>query len=217
MGKNENAAWVSLPADKNNVPARMRLRGTVGAGTISLMLRVTLFFITVTAYMVAQAQVRIDVPPSAYIDGEASAEAALGGWAWEPAKGRTTLKVVLSLDNMSAADNAELALGETTVGFDRGEWFVLGDRMRVRLSATPSLPASGRRSLVVRVRLDAGGAPLGASLVADGSPLAFGVGVPLSWLDPAVWGALRVTARGGAENVSVTAARHADGSVMILR
>jgi len=175
----------------------------------------------------ASTSVRIDAPTAAHDDGEASAMALMPK-IFPTAR---TLHICLSLDD-SAGGGAELRLGKaqggrlslagtaTSIGFEDGAWFIRGDRHRKTFTAANPATA-GLRTLAVRLRLDADGAPVKIErLEADGKPLAFeGLGGDAlkAWLDPRRLDAFKAVSRGGAGGVSATVKVHADGSVFILR
>jgi hypothetical protein len=155
-----------------------------------------------------------------------------------------TLKLTLSLD-ASPTNNAEIEFGDVIFGWDCGEWFVRGDRLRSHFSAQAANPtATGRRTLTARIRLDArqGGGVQPSSVVFEERwgegippsridfeerwgegvppshpPVSFGGGVLPAWFDPGKSDALLVTSRGGAQNVSAAAACHVDGTLVIVR
>ena len=179
---------------------------------------------------VASTAVRVEAPLAAHDDGEVASVTALMPEIFPTAR---TLHICLSLDD-SAGGGAELRLGKaqggrlslagtvTSIGFEDGTWFVRGDRHRKAFTATNSATATaGVRTLVVRLRLDADGAPVKIErLEADGQPLAFdGLGGDAlkAWLDPRRLDAFKAVSRGGADGVSATVKVHADGSVFILR
>jgi len=141
-----------------------------------------------------------------------------------------TLKITLVFD-ATPTNNVEIAFGagagddpDTTtavIGWDSGEWFVVGDRLRQRFVAqAPNPSATARRTLTLRVRLAPDGAPAGAAFTADGAPVSFQGLEPealLQWLALDNWGALVVTSRGGAENASAEIRWFADGLVITVR
>jgi len=179
-----------------------------------------------TGYGEAAQVTRVDAPPPAYADMEASSSVTLP----EPSPTARTLCVTLRLD-AAQTNQAEFALGTGTghgpdgaalvAGWDRGGWFVRCDRLRRHLAADAVNPAaSGPRALEVRVRFAPDGTPVSVAFEADGVPAAFGgpdaASLP-GWLGPGGWDALRVTARGGAGNVSAEAGFIADGTRLIVR
>ena len=107
------------------------------------------------------------------------------------------------------------------LGYDRGEWHIRGDRLRKRFTDAAASPSSaGPRALTARVRLGRDGVPVGVSFNEDGLPVVFQGLEPdalLSWLDPGGWESVRVTARGGASNVSAEVRYVADGLLLIMR
>ena len=181
----------------------------------------------------AATGVRVDAPTPEYADMEASAEMPLPEWGSVSAS-RTTLRITLSLDAATAESSAEIALGNYTpgddpdgtavvMGYEDGEFFILGDRLLTRLAVpAASPPPSGPRTLTARIRLDAAGKPTGVTFEADGNAVPSGGLAPdpeilPAWFDPANAGILRVTSRGGAQNVSATVTAYADGTIMILK
>jgi len=178
----------------------------------------------------AGTSARADAPAAAYDDAEASSAAELMPGIFPTAR---TLRIELSLDDSVAGGSAELRLGKasggrlslagttTSIGFEDGAWYICGDRHRRCFTATNSATAAaGPRTLAVRMRLDADGAPVGVALAADGLPLTFdGLGGDAlkAWLDPRRWEDFRVLSRGGADGVSATVTVHADGTLFILR
>jgi len=178
--------------------------------------------------MTANAVVYIDAPLPVHIDGEASAVAVMP----IPDQTARTLQITLVF-GATPTNNAEMALGTfgegspdadgtaLTVGFDCGEWFVIGDRLCQRFAAPATNPMTvGTRTLAVRMRLDAAGVPVGVAFTADGVPVAFeGLEAEtlLSWLAPPGWEALQVTSRGGASNLSAEIRFIADGTTLIVR
>jgi hypothetical protein len=160
---------------------------------------------------------RVEVPPAQHADGESFAEMPLPQ-AFPSAR---NLRLTLSLDNASAANNAEFEIGDTIFGWDRGEWFVR--RFDGHLSAAGG--GTGRRTLAVRIQWDRWGEgsgtpclpPSRVSFTADGHSVGFGGGLVPAWFDPDTFDTIRVTSRGGAQGVSATADWHVDGTVMILR
>lgn len=191
--------------------------------------------VAVTAVMLAHAaaasaSARADAPAAAHDDAEASSAAELMPGIFPTAR---TLRIELSLDDSVAGGGAELRLGKasggrmslagttTSIGFEDGAWYICGDRHRRCFTATNSATAAaGPRTLAVRMRLDADGAPVGVALAADGLPLTFdGLGGDAlkAWLDPRRWEDFRVLSRGGADGVSATVTVHADGTLFILR
>ncbi|MCL1921818.1 MAG: hypothetical protein FWG50_12235 [Kiritimatiellaeota bacterium] len=165
----------------------------------------------------------VAVPLPVYADMEASAALALAA----PGARDRSLTVALSLE-ASAANNAEAAffaagcgdVPAAVIGWDCGEWFVAGGRLRERLAA-PAAAGVGVRTLTARIRLDASGAPVGAAFAdSAGGAVAFGGADPealLSWLDPRGWGSLRVTSRGGASAAAAVAVSYPDGTAVIVR
>jgi len=144
-----------------------------------------------------------------------------------------TMEIKLSLD-ASPSNGAEVTLGGAwqgalpepgkiafVLGWDRGEWYIRGDRLRKRFTGTAVNPSSlGPRVLTARVRLDPDGMPVSVSFNSGGQPVLFAgleADALLPWLDPRGWESVRVTARGGASNVSAEVRYVADGSVFILR
>jgi len=195
-----------------------------GSYKVFAVLAVSVLSHTVTAAV----PVRVDVPLPVYADGESSAYAAAPGWG---AKDRT-LKITLSFD-ASPTNNVEVALGagpggdfpdpdNTTavIGWDCGEWSVTLGLTRERFAAGASNPSSaGRRTLEVRVRVDANGTPVDAAFTADSSPITFqGLesAALFPWLSLDKWGAFVVTSRGGG-NASAGVSFLADGTNIILR
>jgi len=177
----------------------------------------------------ASVSVRVDAPLAAHDDLEASSAVALAPGVFPAAR---TLRVELSLDNSVTGSGAELHLGKaqggrlplagtvTTIGLEDGTWFIRGDRHRQHFTAANPVTA-GVRTLAVRMRLDAGGAPMKIDrLDADGKPLTFegldGAAL-LSWLDPGRWDAFKVLSRGGANGVRATVKVYAEGTLFILR
>ena len=163
------------------------------------------------AHTAAGPAVRVDVPAAQYADGEASAVVPLPA----PGPGDRNLRLTLSLSNASVTNNAEIEVGGTVAGWDRGEWFVLGDGLRERVSAPGG--SGGARELAVLVRTGASGGVSRVAFRADGAAVDFGGGPSPSWLDPEGGVPLRVTARGGAGDVSATAGWSPDGTALILR
>jgi len=194
------------------------------------MQKLRIFVIAVAVCTLAHvgiaASVRVDAPPSAHADMEASATALLP----VPPPTARTLSVMLRLD-AALTNQAEFALGfdpcqgpdgtALVAGWDKGGWFVRYGRLRQRFAAAAANPsAAGPRALEVRVRLARDGTPVGVAFEADGVPAVFGgldAGSLLSWLAPGGWDTLRVTARGGAGDVSAEASFIADGTFLIIR
>jgi len=178
----------------------------------------------------ASTSARVEAPAAAHDDGEAASATALMPKIFPAAR---TLRIELSLDD-SAGGGAELRLGKaqggrmslagtvTTVGFENGSWFIRGDRHRKNFTATNSATATaGARTLAVRIRLGADGAPARIErLEADGLPLLFegpdGDALK-AWLDPRRWEDFKVVSRGGAGNVSAGVKVFADGALLIVR
>jgi len=177
----------------------------------------------------AASSVRVEAPPPVTADGEAHAAKPMPEF-FPTAR---TMKITLSLD-ASPSNGAEVALGGAwqgylpepgkvalALGWDRGEWHIRGDRLRKRFTAAALNPSSAvPRTLTARVRLDPDGVPVGAVFRADGKPVIFQgleADALLAWLDPGGWGEVRVTARGGAANVSAEVRYAADGSLIIVR
>jgi len=193
-----------------------------------------LFFV-VSAFMVsaqvmaATTLMRVDAPPPVNLNGEAHAAKGMPGFF--PAA--RTLKITLALD-ASSANAAAVTFGKAwqgylpepekiavILGYDRGEWYIRGDRLRKKFTDAAVNPSSaGSRIFTVRVRLDADGLPVSAVFTADGAPVSFAgleTDALLSWLDPSGWESVRVTARGGSSNVSAEVKFIADGTALILR
>jgi len=176
----------------------------------------------------ANVPAHIDAPVPLYVDSEASAVVVMP----IPDPTARTLQITLVF-GATPTNNAEIALGTfgegspdpdataLTVGFDCGEWFIVGDRLCQTFSATAANPtAVGTRTLTIRVRLDPSGAPVGVAFMADGVPVTFEGLEPetlLSWLVPRDWDTLQVTSRGGAQNVSAEVKYIADGTTLIVR
>jgi hypothetical protein len=158
---------------------------------------------------------RVDAPPPAHADLEASAEMPMppAGWG-EGVPSRINLRLTLSLD-ATQTNNAEIEIGETIVGWDCGQWFVRGDRLREHLTAGGG--ATGSRTLAVRIEMNRANTLERVTFRADGKAVDFGEGLVPAWFDPDTFDTLRVTSRGGAQNVFATAKWHVDGTVMILR
>jgi hypothetical protein len=208
-----------------------RLQGVMRSAKIHTMFtasHITVSFVLAVAAAAAHAGTavsRLEAPPPAHADLESSAEMPVPQ-AFPSAR---NLKLTLSLDNASQTNNAEIEIGETILGWDCGEWFVLGDRQRVRLSAAGGGP--GQRALAVRIQVTPSNTLSRVSFKADGYSVGFGGGPSPSpvkgwlaeqdgvvgWLDPGTFDIIRVTSRGGAQGVSATAGWHADGTVMILK
>ena len=192
-----------------------------------IMLSVTVAVAMLSHIATATTIVRVDAPLPSHDDWEASATALMP----EIFPTARTLHIYLSLDD-SAGGDAELRLGKaqggrlslagtaTVIGLENGSWFIRGDRHRQCFTATNSATA-GLRTLAVRMRLDADGAPVKFErLEADGQPLAFdglGEDVLKAWLNPQHWEDFKVVSRGGADSVSATVKVHADGTLFILR
>jgi hypothetical protein len=193
------------------------------------------FTVLTTAALLAHASVAATsahaaVPLPGYADGEASAEVPLPA----PGPNDRTLEVTLSFE-APAEGNAEFALAESgaagpdgtalVVGWDCGEWFVSGDRLRKRFQA-PAAPFTGPRALTMGMRLGRGGAPVRVWFVEQGGGVSaaagFGPDAPeavLAWLagSAGAWDTLRATSRGGVSGVSAVVSFTADGSVIIVR
>jgi len=185
----------------------------------------------------AAVPVRIDAPAPVPADMEASASAAM------PAPTGRAFRLALSLD-ASPANSACAALGGSDpgplepdrtaviIGWDRGAWYIRGNRLRERHAAPAANPhAAGERRLTLRVRKGAGRWGDGhvslfeerwvGGAMLSRSPVVFAGLAPetlLSWLgDPSGWTTLSAVSRGGTGNVSATASYHADGTLLILR
>ena len=189
---------------------------------------VVLAFSVLSHVSAAATSARVDAPLPVSPNGEAHATKAV------PAIGRLvrTVKVTLSLD-ASPVNSAAVTLGKTwqgslpepekaalVLGYDRGEWHIRGDRLRKRFTGTDGNPSTGPRTLVARVRLGPDGAPVSVAFNSGGQPVLFAgleADALLSWLDPRGWEAVRVTARGGATNVSAEVEYLQDATHIILR
>ena len=215
--------------------ANTPLRGRGIFETMGLMnFKILLLSVVVLAHVSHGAvSGTVSAPSPTHTDLEASAEMPVPGWGGA-AVSRTTLRITLSLDAVTAESGAEVALGTYNLGddpdgtavifgFEDGGFFILGDSLRTRLAVSAvSPPPSGPRTLTVRIRLDPEGAPTGVMFGTDGKSTPFGglepdSGMLLAWFDPARWGVMRITTRGGARNVSATAAHYTDGTLILLR
>ena len=178
------------------------------------------------------------VPAPAYADLEASAAGAmpLAGLA------DTLFKLSLTFDS-APTNNVEVALGSgarsdpygtgVVVGWDSGEWFVRGDKLRKRFAVPAYKPTdSGTRTLTVLARLGKGWAADDPPISVDVSeqfwpegarPVDFGMAktsaVLRAWFDPCGWEAVRVVSRNQADTSATASAAvfYPDGSLMILR
>ena len=177
------------------------------------------------AHTAVAVAVRVDVPPPLHVDGEASAETLM---PMMREKDRV-LKITLAF-NATPTNRVEFALGggdgvraDSTgviIGWRRGEWRVVGDRLRQEFAVqAANHTVAGPRSLVVCVRVKANGSLVGVAFEADGETLFDGpeAGAVLQWLSPYRWDALQVTARGDADGVSVTMQSLADSTVIIIK
>ena len=186
-----------------------------------------ILFATLAQLAVGGTVASVDtLPAAAHDDLEVSADVAMP----LPERLTRTFKLTLSLDS-SPTNNAEVVFGTENcdspdntaviLGFDRGAWNIRGNGLRQKFTvAANNSSVAMPRTLTVKVRLDADGAPVGVKFGADGLPVTFeGVTKPtlLAWLDPRGWESFRVTSRGGAGNVAASVKFLADGSVFILR
>jgi len=168
--------------------------------------------------------VRVDAPLPEHDDGEAAAETltpVMGG------KDRT-LRLTLSFE-ATPTNSVEVALGAgpdpldpdgtaMVIGWDCGEWFVAGDKLRQRLAVAAADPTvAGLRTLTVTVRLGPGGRAeaFEERPGAGRTPVAFG-GALGAWAGPSGWDTLRVVSRGGAD-AAAEVKFFADGSAVIVR
>jgi len=183
--------------------------------------------VCVLSLAVTAASVRVDVPLPEYSDGEASAETVM------PVAGERDRVLKITLSFMATPTNSvEVALGAglgggpldpdgmaVVIGWDCGEWFITGDRLRQRFTAAAANPmAAGPRVLAISVRL-ASGAVAVSEVGAGPSPVAFGglgAGTLRAWLCLGGRDTLRVASRGGAE-ASAEAWFSVDGTNIILR
>jgi len=216
---------------------RLGLSGSAVSVMLFPMLKkshIGIFFIVPVALALPHAaaagtSVRVDAPPPVSVNGEAHAAKPMPKFF----PSARTMKITLSLD-ASPASSAAVTLGGAwqvglldpdkaalILGWDRGEWHIRGDRLRKRFTDAAASPSSaGPRALTARVRLGRDGVPVGVSFNEDGLPVVFQGLEPdalLSWLDPGGWESVRVTARGGASNVSAEVRYVADGLLLIMR
>jgi hypothetical protein len=201
--------------------------------------KVILILAAVSAHtdLAVKIEERICAPvPAAFADGEARAEAAgLDRDLLLPLA--RTVRLTFTIENPSAANSAAAAFGvpgldgamglATTLAaivYDgaRGEWQLRHDHFRQRHAAAVRPSAAGARSLVATVLVNTStGETVGVSFSEGGDAVTFG-GMPhtdpvlLSLFDPANFGRVRVTSRGGAE-ASLKMELVQSGSVMILR
>jgi hypothetical protein len=117
------------------------------------------------------------------------------------------------IDGDGALSPAEVS---AVIGFERGEWFVLGGRgLENRWAA-----AAAGGALVLDVRLSANGAARGVSFRDGGGNAVSFAGLPPSaaWLSPSARGAARVSARGaggGGERLFISS--FPDGTAVIVK
>ena len=208
---------------------------------ISPMLKTTcmnLFFVALARVAVASSVEVGVVPAPVYADLEASAAGAMP----LPGLADTLFKLSLTFDS-APTNNVEVALGSgaqgdpygtgVVVGWDSGEWFIRGDKLRKRLAVPAHKPTvSGARTLTVLTRLGKGwatdGQPISVTvserLGSEGAhPVDFGMAktsaVLRAWFDPRGWEAVRVVSRNQADTSATASAAvfYPDGSLMILR
>jgi hypothetical protein len=122
-----------------------------------------------------------------------------------------------------ADKDAKLPAEETaaTLGWDRGEWFILSGNLLQKYTCIPQDAATAtNRTLRMSVRLSADGTPIGLSFKdGNGSPLAFSglEGIP-SWISPKQWDTAALTARGwDARDEQAAFSFVLDGTHIILR
>jgi hypothetical protein len=135
----------------------------------------------------------------------------------------------------TASNNVQVAFGSdvdkdgklpaeetaATLGWDRGEWFILSGNLLQKYTCIPQDAAiSTNRTLRMSVRLSSDGTPIGLSFKdGNGNPLAFeGLeGIP-SWICPKLWDMAALTARGwDARDEQATFSFVLDGTHIILR
>ena len=178
------------------------------------------------------------VPAPVYADLETSAVEAMP----LPGLADQLFKLTLTFDS-APTNNVEVVLGSgaqgdpystsTIIGWDSGEWFIRGDKLRKRFAVTAYKPAvSGTRTLTVLTRL-------GKKWATDEQPISvtvlerlgsegahsvdFGMAktsaVLCAWFDPRGWEAVRVVSRNQADTSAAVSAAvfYPDGSLMILR
>ena len=211
--------WSLLPgrAVSPNPPPVALLRAV---GFVRALMRpkssaaMSLFFPALLSAAAAMGGVAVTVgglPAAAFRDGEVSAEVEL------PVPAVTSRALVLSLTlEASPTNNAEVAVGDVTFGWDCGEWFVRGDGLREYFSAAPA-SASGMVTLSARVTLSTNGVPIGVAFQEAGGAAGIAAFADVSpeWFDGGA--SMTVTARGGAAGVSASAAFKEPGSLIIMR
>jgi hypothetical protein len=135
----------------------------------------------------------------------------------------------------TASNNVQVAFGSdvdkdeklpaeetaATLGWDRGEWFILSGNLLQKYTSIPQDAAtSTNRTLRMSVRLTADGTPIGLSFKdGNGTPLDFeGLeGIP-SWISPKLWDTAALTARGwDARDEQAAFSFVLDGTHIILR
>ena len=173
------------------------------------------------------------LPPPAFADREASADAAIPGRA---ARDLRRFRLELSFD-ATPSNNVQVAFGrdaepldgalaaeETAfiIGWESGEWFLRPAGLKERFVHAPADGQTPRqRTLRAAIRVNTQGTPTAVEFSDDTGAFVF-ERLPLeplpSWLTPENWNLLRVTVRGAAiaeEDVKVRFLP--DGATVILR
>ncbi len=134
----------------------------------------------------------------------------------------------------TASNNVQMAFGQdtdkdgklpaeetsATLGWDRGEWFILSGNLLQKYTCIPQDAAtSTNRTLRMTMRLTADGTPIGLSFKdGNGNPLAFSglEGIP-AWISPKSWDMAALTARGwDARDEQATFSFVLDGTQILL-
>ena len=202
-----------------------------------------LFFVVSVALLLPRVAVASSVevgavPAPVYADLETSAAGAMP----VPGLADQLFKLTLTFDS-APSNNVEVVLGSgaqgdpystsTIIGWDSGEWFIRGDKLRKRFAVTAyNSTETGPRTLTVLTRLGKGwatdGQPISVTvserLGSEGAhPVDFGMAktsaVLRAWFDPRGWEAVRVVSRNQADTSAAVSAAvfYPDGSLMILR
>ena len=135
----------------------------------------------------------------------------------------------------TASNNVQMAFGtdidkdgylpaeetSTTVGWDRGAWFILSNDLLHKFTCVPQDASTAvSRTLKMAMRFSANGTPLSLSFKdGAGYPLAFDglEGIP-SWMSSKLWDTAALTARGwDARDEQATFSFVLDGTQIILR